>query len=173
MTDGVDVIRSSIEVTGGRERSYRGIRRMTDTDGKLGEDGKVHYTELNANIRHYSGLRYAVLSAYMVLVGVVGTMGPTAPPMDTRYAWWYCAVGVVTIFLLSGMGLILEARISNVLNSFKDSARDLEKGPDLRMWRNIVQSRFGTHWVFNGMFAGIGVLSLCAWILKFLSTSEP
>lgn len=85
------------------------------------------YTEVNANIRHYSNLRFAIFTVYFAILGglivIAFNLIPSLEGDQTIRQLWARAGGTLVTFFF----LILERNCETYLQAYVDEALELEK----------------------------------------------
>lgn len=84
------------------------------------------YSEVNNNIRHYSGLRFAIFGVYFAVIGGISTVAfgfVDAKPNSNNIAWWAKIGGLLVTFVFFSF----EALCDRNLRHLGKVARQLEK----------------------------------------------
>jgi hypothetical protein len=119
------------------------------------EELDPEYREVNSYLRHYSSLRFVMVSVYFAVSAAVITVAfGLVGPADRIPPW------LPPIFRVMGLGVtvvfgLYEFRLERLIRYYQGRARELEKVLPYKTMQKRPKSKltFGATWILYAMFA--------------------
>jgi hypothetical protein len=134
----------------------------TPADLSVGAQRGPEYAEVNQYIRHYSSLRFVMVSVYFAVSAGIVSAGfrllpaSQAMPARTVLAFRCLGLGATACFM------VYEKRLEELIRFYQRHARKLEGllGYEAMKTRPQAKLMFGATWVLYGLFTVLWVASI-------------